>query len=111
MLHKQFTCRLYYVGLIEHIGIDLIDGAVEYGPTNFSIILYKYNIVSLSTHTLVQRLSQYLPPTNVSVILVEILAHNIKDDQIFKNFFHVLEKESTLHYLYHKIRVIFGWYK
>ena len=89
---------------------DLIDGAVEYGPINFSITLYKHNIISLSTHILVQRLSEHFPPTNVSVILVEILAHNIKDDQIFKKFFQILEKESTLRYLYNKIRVIFGWY-
>ena len=90
---------------------DLIDGAVEYGPTKFSILLYKYGIVSLSTIVLVKRLSEYLSPTKVSVVLVEILAHNIKDDRIFKKFFHVLEFESTLRYLYHKIRVIFGWYK
>ena len=93
------------------MGKDLIDGAVKYGPTNFSIMLYKYNIVSLSTLLLAQRLSEYLPPTHVSVVLVEILAHNIKDDQIFKKFFHALENISTLRYLYHKIRVIFGWYK
>ena len=90
---------------------DLIDGAVKYGPTNFSIILYKHNIISLSTHILVKRLSEHLPPTNISVTLVEILAHNIKDDQILKKFIQILEKESTLRYLYHKIRVLFGWYK
>ena len=88
---------------------DFTDGAVKYGPTKFSIILYKYNIVSLSTLILVERLSEYLPPTNVSAILVEILANDIKDDLIFKKFFHVLENVSTLRYLYHKIRVI-GWY-
>ena len=107
----QFTCRIYYVGLIEYMDKDLIDGAVKYGPTNFSIILYKYNVVSLSTFILVQTLSEYFPPTNVSAILVEILANNIKDEQIFKKFFRVLENVSTLRYLYHKIRVIFGWYK
>ena len=90
---------------------DFIHEAVKYGPTKFSKILYKYKVVSLSTLILVERLSEYLPPTNISVILVEILAHNIKEDLVFKKFIHVLEKVSTLRYLYHKIRVIFGWYK
>ena len=90
---------------------DLTEAADKYGPTKFSKILYEYNIMSLSTHTLLQRLSEYLPPTNISVILVEILAHNIKEDLVFKRFIDVLEKESTLRYLYLKIRVIFGWYK
>ena len=90
---------------------DLTDGAVKYGPTKFSKILYKYNVVSSSTFILVERLSEYLPPTNVSVILVEILAHNIKEDMVFKKFIHVLENISTLRYLYLKICVIFGWYK
>ena len=93
------------------MGKDLYEGAVKYGPTKFCKILYKYNVVNLSTFVLVERLSEYLTAKHVSLVLLEILALNIKDDLIFKKFYHVLENVSTLRYLYHKIRVIFGWYK
>ena len=87
---------------------DLINGAIIYGPTNFSIILHKYNIISSFSFQLIDTLSKYLPPRKVSVVLVEILVTNIKDELIFKNFIYILENTSLLHYLYQKIGIIFG---
>ena len=93
---------------MEDMESDLINGAIIYGPTNFSIILYKYNIISSFSFKLINRLSKLLSPRNVSVVLVEILANNIKDELIFKNFIHILENSSPLHYLYQKIGIIYG---
>ena len=87
---------------------DLINGAIIYGPTDFSIILYKYNIISSFSFDLINRLSINLPARKVSAVLVEILGNNIKDELIFKNFIHILEKSSPLQYLYQKIGIIYG---
>ena len=65
---------------------DFIDGAIAYGPQNLSVILYEHNIMSSSNIKLIDLLSEYVHPTNISVMLVEILANNVKDKTVFKDF-------------------------
>ena len=99
---------MFDVGLMEYMENDLITGVTRYGPTNFSSILFKYYIMSSSNHELIGWLSKYLPPRNLSIVLVEILENNVQDPLIFKDFIHVLWNVSPLNYLYNKIYIVFG---
>ena len=94
---------------MEYMEKDFINGAHTYGPTNFCTILFNYNIMSSSNLEVIELLSKYYPPRNVSVVLVELLSNNVKDPTVFKNFIEVLGNISPLHYLYNKIDIINGW--
>ena len=87
---------------------DLIDGAIAYGPEMFCNILLEYNIMSSSDVMLIGLLSEYVHSRNVSLMLVEILANNVKDKTVFKDFIIFLRREPSLRYLYHKINIVFG---
>ena len=87
---------------------DFIRGITIYGPAIFSSILFEKNIISSSNLNLIGLLSKYLSPRNVSVILVEILASNMKDQTVFKNFIMSLRNLSSLRYLYSKINMLYG---
>ena len=88
---------------------DFINGATTYGPTIFSRILFNYNIMSSSNLEVIELLSKFFSPRNVSVVLVELLSNNMKDPTIFTKFIDVLGNISPLHYLYKKIDIINGW--
>ena len=94
---------------MEYMEEDFINGATSYGPTNFSTILYNYNITSSSNLEVIEMLSTFFAPRNVSVVLVELLSSNMKDPTLFKKFIDVLENISPLHYLYKKIDILNGW--
>ena len=87
---------------------DIIDAVIEYGPKIFSSMLFQYNIFSSFNLKIMGLLSQYLPLKNVSVILVEILANNVKDTATFKDFINFLKNVSSLHYLYKKMNGLLG---
>ena len=87
---------------------DIFNAVTGYGPKKFSIMLFQYNIISSSNKKIIGLLSQYLPPNNVSIILVEILANNIKNTTRIKDFINFLAKISSLHYLYKKFYTFLG---
>ena len=96
------------VGVFKMMEEDIFNAITGYGPKNFSIMLIQYGIISSSNLKIIGLLSQYLPPNNVSVILVEILANNIKDTTRIKDFMNFLGNVSSLHYLYKKIYIYLG---
>ena len=83
---------------------DIIDAVTTYGPNNFSRILFEHNIMTSSNVELIHCLSKHLPPENVSIILVEILANNVKKSKVFKHFLFLLGNVSFLCGLYQKIK-------
>ena len=87
---------------------DIIRGATRYGPKMFSDTLFEYNIISSSNLRLIGFLSKYLSPRNVSLILVDILASNVKSLIAFNDFIFCLRNVSSLRYLYNKINVLLG---
>ena len=96
------------VGLFKVMEEDIIYAVIGYGPKKISILLFQYSIISSSNLKTIGLLSQYLPPNNVSVILVEILANKVKDTSRFKDFINFLGNVSSLHYLYKKMNIILG---
>ena len=96
------------VGIFEIMEKDIIHAAIGYGPKNFSSMLFQYSIISSSNLKIMELLSQYLPPNNLSIVLVEILADNIKDTTRIKDFINFLGNVSSLHYLYKKINTFLG---
>ena len=96
------------VGIFEVMEEDIFNAVTGYGPKKFSIMLFQCSIISSSNLKMIGLLSQYLPPNNVSVILVEILANNIKETTIIKYFINFLGNVSSLHYLYKKFYIYLG---
>ena len=96
------------VGIFEIMEEDIFYAITEYGPKKFSIMLFQYSIISSSNQKIIGLLSQYLPPNNVSVVLVEILANNIKETTIIEDFINFLRNVSSLHYLYKKFYMYLG---
>ena len=96
------------VDVFKGIENDLVEEARMSGVHNFSNILFEHNIIRSSHIDLVGSLGNYLPPDNLSVILVEIIANNVKNQSIYKAFINVLQNVSSLHYLYNKVEVLLG---
>ena len=96
------------VGIFKLMEEDVLNAVTGYGPKAFSIMLFQCSIISSFNLKIIGLLSQYLPPKNVSVILVEILANNIKDTTRIKDFINLLENVPSLHYLYKKFYMFWG---
>ena len=86
----------------------MIDGATTYGPKIFSRILFEHNIMTSSNVEFIGWLNKHLPPQNTSVILVEILANNVKNPKIFKHFITFLGNVPFSHELYQNIKTELG---
>ena len=99
-----YLINISYVALFKHVEKDIMDGATTYGPNNLSRILFEHNIMTSSNVELIRCLSKHLPPENVSIILVEILANNVKNPKVFKRFLIFLGNVSFLCELYQKIK-------
>ena len=87
---------------------DIISGVTRFGPERFSSMLVQYNIINSTNLKIIGMLSKYLPPKIVSIILVEVLANNIKDVTGFHNFIAILGNVSSLLHLYNKKNIILG---
>ena len=88
--------------------IDIIHEAKRSGVHNFSSLLFEYHIISQSDLDLVGWLSEYLPAENLSLILVELLANNVKNPSKYKMLINFLGNVSSLHHLYQKVEVLLG---
>ena len=108
VLHDSYLITILHLDLFKQMEKDIIDGVIRYGPKMFSSILFEYNIISSSNLKLISLLSKYISPRNVSVMLVEILANNIKDQTVFKDFIVFLGNVPSLRYIYIKINIVFG---
>ena len=106
--NTKWLINIIDVGLFQLMEKDIFHAVIEYGPTNFASVLFQYNIISSFHLNITGLLGQYLPPNNVSVILVEILANNVKHTATFKDFINFLANVSSLHYLYKTMNRILG---
>ena len=87
---------------------DIIQAVTVYWPKIFSIMLFQHDIISLSNLKIIGLLSQDLPPKKLSLILVEILANNVKITTRFKDFINFLGKISSLNYLSKTMNMLLG---
>ena len=101
--------NMLVVDVFKELEKDLVEEAKMSGVHNFSSLLFEHHIINSSDLDLVSWLGNYLPPEKLSVILVEIIANNVKNPSIYKAFINVLQKVSTLHYLHNKVEVLLGW--
>ena len=96
------------LGIFNFMEEDIFNAVTGYGPEKISIVLFQYSFISSSNLKIIGLLSQYLPLNNVSIILVEILADNIKDTTRIEDFINFLGNISSLHYLYKKFYTFLG---
>ena len=96
------------LGIFNFMEEDIFNAVTGYGPEKISIMLFQHSFISSSNLKIIGLLVQYLTPNNVSVILVEILADNIKDTTRIKHFINFLGNISSLHYLYKKFYTFLG---
>ena len=108
LVNTERLMNIIDVGIFQDMEEDIIHAVTGYGPKKFSIMLFQCSFISSSNLKIIGLLSQYLPPNNVSIILVEILANNIKDTKRIKDFINFLGNVSSLHYLYKKFCTLFG---
>ena len=108
LVNTERLMNIIDVGIFEVMEEHIIHAITEYGPKNFSNMLFQYRIINSSNLKIMELLSQYLPPNNVSIILLEILANNIKDTTRIKDFINFLGNVSSLHYLYKIFYTLFG---
>ena len=108
LVNAERLTNIIDLGIFNTMEENIFNAVTGYGPEKFSIMLFQYSFISSSNLKIIGLLSQYLPPNNVSVILVEILADNIKDTTRIENFINFLGNVSSLHYLYKTFYTFFG---
>ena len=105
--HKLLT-NMLTVDVFKGMEVDLRREATTSGVQIFSSLLFERHIISPSDFDSVSWLGKYLPPENLSLILVELLANNVKNPYKFKAFINFLRDVPSLHHLHNKIEVLLG---
>ena len=108
LVNAERLTNIIDLGIFKIMEENIFNAVTGYGPEKFSIMLFQYSFISSSNLKIIGLLSQYLPPNNVSVILVEILADNIKDTTRIEDFINFLGNISSLHYLYTEFYTFLG---
>jgi len=86
--------------------IDLIEEVKRYGPQTFSSILFYNNIISSQNLAFINWLRKHLPAEKLSVIIVDIIANNVKNPSTYSSYIRLLKSDLSLHNLHLKFEVL-----
>ena len=94
------------VDVFVQVEQDLSTEVECYGPRPFANILSYHNIISSKQLELIHFLIDVLHSDEAAVVLMDIIAENVKNPATYQAFKVCLEKEQSLNYLYQKVIIL-----
>ena len=96
----------FIIEAFENIEADLKYVIIRNGLESFSSALFEYDIISSDDRDFIRTLHKHLPLVESSVVLIEIMAYNVKNPATYWKLFKLFDNVSSLHHLYKKIKIL-----